>query len=261
MQQTGDSLSAKDCWQKAAQGHRAQKSAWHAANALEKAADLAKEAQEFYEMESLYSECAQMYIEEGRPESAAEAMSRGAVALGGSNPAAAASMHFKAIEWIEESGKDSMFPDIYRQAILHAVRSKSWDAAVRIELRFALSSYNAKSMSTMSKSYLSAIIICLYAEDGKQAWQTYQDALDVPEFASSDQAFAAEDLMSAYRRGTTEAIESAIAKNTCLTFLDNCIARLVKNLAKTDIARTAKGVGGHIVQSTEEGSQLEEDLT
>lgn len=247
LQQTGDIESAKECWEKAAQGHKAQRSPWHAAKALERAADLAREAGHFSEIESLYSNCADLYLEEGRPQAAAEAISRGAVALSDANPDVASSLHFKAIEWLEESDKETTFPDIYRQAIMHAVKSKKWVDAVTIELKFAVASYSGNAMSTMAKSYLSAVVIYLYSENGKLAWQTYQDALGVSEFASSDQAFAAEDLIAAYRSKSKETIESAISKHASFKFLDNCIARLVKNLSKTDVAKTAVGLGAGAV--------------
>lgn len=146
---------------------------------------------------------------------------------------------------------------------MHAVKSKKWVDAVTIELKFAVSSYSGNAMSTMSKSYLSAVVVYLYSENGKLAWQTYQDALDVPEFASSDQAFAAEDVISAYRSKSKEAIESAISRHACFKFLDNCIARLVKNLTKTDVTKTAEGLGGGAVDlgTLTLQDEDEEDLT
>eukprot|EP00889_Picochlorum_renovo_P005816 jgi/Picre1/32846/NNA_008175.t1 len=241
--QTGDVESAKECWEKAAQGHKAQRSPWHAAKALERAADLAREAGHFSEIETLYSNCAELYVEEGRPQAAAEAISRGAVALSDANPDVASSLHFKAIEWLEESDKESTFPDIYRQAIMHAVKSKKWVDAVKIELKFA-SSYTCTQKMERGR--------------GK-----YQDALGVPEFASSDQAFAAEDVIAAYRSKSKESIESAISRHASFKFLDNCIARLVKNLTKTDVAKTAEGLGGGAVDlgSLTLHDDDEEDLT
>lgn len=265
MQQTGDIVSARECWERASQGHKAQNSLWHAASALEKAADLSKEAKDYPEMEALYMSCAEMYIEEGRPQNAAQAVSRGATALSETSPDAATLLHSKAIQWIEESEKDNMFPEIYRQALLHAVKSKRWEDAVKIELRYAVSSYSSRGYSTMCKSYLSAIIVSLYSGNGVMAWETYQDALGVPEFSQSDQAFAAQDLIFAYNAKTKDSLKSAISRHSCFTFLDNCIVRLVKTLSNTDIEGTSESLGRFIstqgLGRVELKGHEEEDLT
>ena len=246
LQQTGDLVSARECWEKASQGHRAQNSLWHAASALEKAADLSKEAKEYPEMESLYMSCAELYLEEGRPQNAAQAVSRAGTALSEINPDAATALHLNAIKWIAESEKDHMFPDIYRQAILHAVKSRRWEDAVKVELQFAVSSYSTRGYSTMSKSYLSAIVIALYSENGVLAWETYQDALGVPEFSQSDQAVAAQDLIFAYNKNSKDSLKSAISRHSCCQFLDNCIIRLVKSITNTNIDKTAESLGRFI---------------
>lgn len=265
LQQTGDIQSARECWEKASQGHRVQNSLWHAASALEKAADLSKESKDYQEMESLYMKCADLYLEEGRPQNAAQAVSRAGTALSEANPDAATALHLNAIKWIEESEKEHMFPDIYRQAILHSVKSQRWEDAVRMELQFAVSSYSTRGYSTMCKSYLSAIIIALYSEKGDLAWETYQDALGVPEFSQSDQAFAAQDIIHAYDKKSKDALKSAISRHSCFQFLDNCIIRLVKSITNTNIEKTADSLGRFIATRglgrVELKDDEEEDLT
>lgn len=260
MQQAGDLDRAKDCWEKAATGHKAQRSNWHAAKALEKAADMAGEAAQYSDVESLYYRSAELYLEEGRPESAAEAVSRAAGLLSQVNPNAASGLYAKAIEWLEDSGKDSMYGEMYRQAISHALRNKKWAEAVSLLFKLATSAYGAHAMATMSKAYLGAIVVWLYAEDGSNAWQSYQDALCVDEFSSSDQAFAAEALIQAYRSISTESIDAVISSHSCFRHLDNSIARLAKLLPKTDIAKTAQSMGAVIGESTGIASAGREDL-
>jgi hypothetical protein len=245
--QAGSLDQARECWERASQGHRAQQSLWHAASALEKAADIAKENRDYDKMHALYLDCAELYVEAGRPQSAADAASRGATALSDVDPAKASALHAKAIRWLEESGKDGQCPDIYRQAVLHGIRSQQWSDAIKFELGLALSSYNARAYSTACKAYVSAIIVGLYAGQGKTAWQTYQDALDVPEFASSDQAFAAQDLFQACAARDAGAIGACVERNSCLGFLDNCIVRLLKKLPSTDLEKTAQGLPRHLM--------------
>jgi len=259
LQQSGDIERAKECWIKASTGHKAQRSPWHAAKALEKAADLSRESKDYSEIEELYSQCADLYLEEGRPQAAAEAITRAAGALSETNPPVATRLFSQAIEWLEECGKDRTNPDVYRQAIAHAVRNDLWNDAASFLLRFAVSSYSAGAMASMSKSYLGAVLVWLYAENGKNAWDTYQDALGVSEFASSDQAFAAEDLITAYRTQSLEAIQSTLANHSCFKHLDNCIAKLTKMLDTTDIKKASQGLGGSVL--TQNNDDEEEDLT
>lgn len=46
----------------------------------------------------------------------------------------------------------------------------------------------------------------LHAGNAQQAWQSYQDFLDVEEFATSGEAYAVENLMEAYCSGDPELI-------------------------------------------------------
>lgn len=259
LQQSGDIERAKECWIKASTGHKAQRSPWHAAKALEKAADLSRESKDCSEIEDLYSQCADLYLEEGRPQAAAEAITRAAGALSETNPTVATRLFSQAIEWLEECGKDGTNPDVYRQAIAHAVRNALWNDAASFLLRFAVSSYSAGAMASMSKSYLGAVLVWLYAENGKNAWDTYQDALGVNEFASSDQAFAAEDLITAYRTQSLEAIQSALTSHSCFKHLDNCLAKLTRMLDTTDIKKASQGLGGSVLNQNNDDN--EEDLT
>jgi tetratricopeptide (TPR) repeat protein len=241
---TGSAVDrAIECWLSAVQGHKAQESLWHAAKALERAADLAKDSRQYDRAYTLYVDCGELYVEAGRAQTAAEAASRGASALSEVDASKASKLHAKAVRWLEESDKEGQYPDVYRQAALHAVRSKAWSDAIRVELGLALSAYTARSYSTACKAYLAAIVVGLYSEDGKTAWQTYQDALDVPEFASSDQAFAAQDLFQAIATADSSVVDACVDKTSCLKFLDNCIVRLLKRIGSTtDLAKTARGL-------------------
>ena len=234
---------AIDCWLSASQGHKAQQSTWHAAKALERAADLAKDSRQYERAYALYIDCAELYVEAGRAQTAAEAASRGASALSEVDASKASKLHAKAIRWLEESDKEGQYPDVYRQAALHAVRSRQWSDAIQAELALALSAYTAGSYSTACKAYLAAIVVGMYSENGKAAWQTYQDALDVPEFSSSDQAFAAQDLFQAISTADPSVVDECVERTSCLKFLDNCIVRLLKGIgSSTDLRKTARGL-------------------
>lgn len=81
LQQTGNLACAKECYERAATGQERQKSGWHAAKALEKAGEVAKELGLWDDVEAHYTRAAELFAEEGRPQAAAEAAARGARAL------------------------------------------------------------------------------------------------------------------------------------------------------------------------------------
>lgn len=87
MQQAGDVSRAKDCWERASTGQERQKSGWHAAKNLEKAAEAARDLGIWADVEAHYARAAELFAEEGRPTAAAEAAARGARALEERQPA------------------------------------------------------------------------------------------------------------------------------------------------------------------------------
>jgi hypothetical protein len=85
-----------------------------------------------------------------------------------------------------------------------------------------------------------------------------QDAMDVEEFASSGEAFAAEALFQAYRSGDAEEVKRCVAQTGAFLELDNQVVRLAKRLPQGDVAQMARALGGSAAMA-EEGE--EEDLT
>ena len=81
LQQAGDLARAKECYERAATGQERQRSGWHAAKNLEKAAEAARDMGAWQEVEDHYARAAELFAEEGRPTAAAEAAARGARAL------------------------------------------------------------------------------------------------------------------------------------------------------------------------------------
>jgi gamma-soluble NSF attachment protein len=241
---------AKDCWESAAQGHIAQKSNWHAAKAMERAGEMARDAGNYNEVQTCFRRAAELYLEEGRPNTASEAMVKAAKALESADPAAASKLYDQALEWVEDGGKEGLAADTYRSAIGHAVRSERWAEAVAILVRFAAACLNVNAMNSLCKSYLGAVVVWLHAGDANAAWCTYQDALGVVEFSTSSEAVAAEELLNAYRAADIEAIAGVVSSQHCFTHLEPCIARLAKKLPRGQeeilqkMAQQLMGVGG-----------------
>jgi len=223
-----------------------QKSPWHAAKAMEKAAEMACECRDWAGVHDCTGRAAELYLEEGRQTSAADAAAKSARALEEVDPAGASLLYRQALGWLEDAGKDTMAADTYRQAISHLLRQQQWADAVTTLLRFAASCQASKARLSQCKAYLGAVVVWLYAGDATQAWAAYQDALSVDEFASSDEAFAADELLAAYRAADAEAIAAALKRHHAFTHLDNQVAKLAKKLPApgTNVGQMAGQLGG-----------------
>lgn len=89
-------------------------------------------------------------------------------------PQAATALYRKAVEWMEDSEKDALAVDVFRQAVAHLVRQQQWAEAVGMLLRFAASCDACGARNSLCKSYLGAVVVWLYAGDANSAWLTYQ---------------------------------------------------------------------------------------
>lgn len=251
--QVGDHAAAKECWNRAADGHKAQNSPWHAAKALERAGEAAQQGGEWSEVASLFEQASEQYMLEDRPQNAAECLVRGAKALENVvTTEKTLKMYSKALEWLEDSGKDVMGAEIYREAIRFVVDNNLWDQAHRLLLRFAAVCARSRALNSLCKSYLGAIVICLYDAQSTEAWSTYQDALQVEEFTVSEEARAADALFHAYRNGDEQEIKTCIKERACFFHMDPPLARLAKKLPNGKVGALAADLNG---------SKVEEDLT
>lgn len=247
MQQCGDLSDAHYCFQKSALGQYAQRSPWHAAKAMERAGEAARDAGQLQSALASFEKAMEWYLEEGKQEGAAEAASRAARAMEDADPGAASRYYKRSLELIEDSGKEALYAETYRQATAHAIRSERWAEAVALLLQFAMSCDRCGARLSQRKSYLGAVVVWLAAENVRAAWDTYQDALAVSEFASSDEAWAAEALFDAYRSGDSDAIIKCIKLHQCFMNLEPTVARLARKLPKgnvSDLARDTSALSG-----------------
>jgi hypothetical protein len=73
-------------------------------------------------------------------------------------------------------------------------------------------------------------VVYLYAQDAKQAWQVFQDCLEVANFVSCEEAFAADALFLAYKSGSADAVRKVVSDKYAFKNLDNQVARLAAKL-------------------------------
>lgn len=85
----------------------------------------------------------------------------------------------------------------------------------------------------MNGSYMAQFtgIIVIFLYDGKveQSWASYQDFLGVDDFAVSAEAYAAENLLEAFRSADVSAIQAQVKQGNCWKALDVQVSTLVES--------------------------------
>lgn len=212
---------------------------------MERAGEAARSLEDWTEVEACYRRAAELYMEEGKLDSASEAIVTAAKALEIPEPVTASKLYKQAIEWVEDAGKEGVSADTYRSAVAHAVRTQHWAEAVAILVRFAAASLSVNASNSVCKAYLGAVVLWLYAGNANAAWSTYQDALGVTEFNVSQEALAAEELLNAFRNADKEDIARVLTRQHCFTHLDPTIARLARKLPESgNLSAMALQLGG-----------------
>eukprot|EP00891_Asterochloris_glomerata_P009374 jgi/Astpho2/9374/Aster-01643 len=235
---------ARQAAEKAATGHERQGSSWQAAKQLERAGDFANQIADGAGVKELYMRAGELYMEASRAPAAAQALSKGAKILEEKDPQAAYSMYTEAVQMLEAGGPDGVSGDVYRQAIGCLIRGQKFSEASSMLLKFAVSCEAQHMTSSQCKAYLGAVVVLLYAGNAAEAQATYQDALAVESFTSSKEAFAADDLMEAFRSGDAAQVQKVVADNFLFRELDNQVARLAKKLPNGDLQALASALGG-----------------
>lgn len=228
--QGGDLDKAVQAYERAAMAQEKLGSPYHSAKHMETCGDLCKQMSNSPGIAMFYKRAAELYREGGRCSTGADALARGARALEPLDVSLANDMYQEAIDYYEADGKEGQAGDIFRQAIALLIKSEKWADAVDLLLKLGTVSQTSSSVNTQCKSYLGAIVVWLYAANIKQAWQVFQDCLDISNFVSSQEAFAADALMLAYRMGSADAIQKVIEEKHVFKHLDNQLARLARKL-------------------------------
>lgn len=253
---------AVGAYERAAQAQERMGSPWHAGKALESCAVCCKEGGNRSGVAHFSKRAAEMYSEAGRPSTGAEALAKGARLLEEGDPKAALQLYEDALELLEhDDSKDTRGQDIYRDVINHCVRSKQWDRAAEVLLRFGGVCDATGARQSMAKSYLGAVVVQLYAGLAQAAWATYQDCLAVDGFMSSDAAHAADRLFAAYRTGSAESVQGCVKSNGEFQYqLDNAVARLAKRLPTGDLKQQAAALGGELAVNLTGDAAGQEDF-
>lgn len=221
-------------FERAAHGQERLNSPWHAAKHLDKAAECSKELGQLGDVAGWALRAAGCYEEAGRQQPAAEALSKAARFIEESDPVGASELYARAVKSLEAEGKAASAADIYRRATGNELRNSNWAAAAGFQLRWAVACGEAELQTSQCRAYLAAVIIWLAGQDARQAYLCHQDALQVCVFTCSNEAFAAEELLTAFRSNNATQIAKLITPNSVFMNIDNQISRLAKQLPASE---------------------------
>ncbi|GFR45409.1 hypothetical protein Agub_g6785 [Astrephomene gubernaculifera] len=173
---------------------------------------------------------ADQYLEAGKATAAGEVLARAARSLEESAPGDALRLHFDALDVYESGEREAYATDAFRAAAAFLVKQGRWEEAVGVLMRFGAVCEKVGIRHSQCKAYLGAVVVWLWAGDAERAWHTFQDAMAVEAFASSEEAFAADALFEAFRTADVATITAAVSSRSHFKQLDHQIARLATRL-------------------------------
>mmetsp|Transcript_17378 Transcript_17378/g.29773 ORF Transcript_17378/g.29773 Transcript_17378/m.29773 type:complete len:336 (+) Transcript_17378:26-1033(+) len=249
---------ALETYEQAANAQNRILSPWHAAKHMESAAELCKQQKMWEKVAEYYKNAAEYYITAGKFTTGADCLMRGARSIDEVDVEQAMTMLFDAIDIYENDTQTSNGQDVFRQATSTAVKAQRWHEAVDVQMRYASYCDRTGARSSQCKCYLGAIVTHLYAKEAKAAWMLFQDALAIDVFVSSEEAFTADALFSAYKSGDEELVRQVVKKKSIFKELDNQVARLAVKLPPGRIEKMARRL--RKVMGTSEYEEEDEQL-
>eukprot|EP00474_Spongospora_subterranea_P010647 CRZ11105.1 hypothetical protein [Spongospora subterranea] len=184
---------------------------------------------------------AKLYHENTQARKAAEDLSKAAGWVRDENPDLAVKLYEQACEIYDIEDQVQMAADVYKIAVSFLARENRLDDAVKFLMKQnkGLSKHIGKFAEAFYKNCLSVCILYLSLRDTSHAINALQEFQSVaPDFSNSSEYMCASGLVSAFENCDVDALVKAKSDRT-LSYIDNQIARLVRDLAIDDDAREA----------------------
>lgn len=259
--QCGQLEKSRAAYERAAMSQDKLGSTWHAAKHLESASQISRDLGDWKQVADFTRQAANSFAQAGRPTAGADTLARGAKQLEDASPSDAHALYEEALEMYEVDGKQGQAGDVFRQATACLVRSGKFTDAAAMLMRFGEACDSVGARNSQCKAYLGASVVLLYAQQPKEAWQSFQDTMGVDAYTNSDEAFAADALFSAYAGGSAEQVKAVVQNKPSFKQLDTAIGRLALKLPVGDLEPQARQVkdlmGGGDGQEHEDGSDEE----
>ena len=243
--QAGLMDSAVAAWRRAADAAHKLGNLKQAAVTLEGASRemaMAKDAAGKAEACRLMSECAALLIEAGEPVRASDLKLKAAKLAEGFDRELAVRLVDEVIEIFDgDDDKDVYAVDPLRKAMQtqmalgkHASAMRSMDKLFKIWTRL-------DQKHNLYKLVLSRVVLLLAAADPVAAQAEFDRHLDLPGFAPTDEAAAAEDMIGAFTEQDGEAMRKLLERNV-FGYLDHAISAVARKLP--DGLASGAAVGG-----------------
>ncbi|CAG5120936.1 unnamed protein product, partial [Candidula unifasciata] len=220
---------AKETYVKMGDLQKAMNSPFHAAKAYEQAGLLCKENKEYDEAVHWMELAALMFQEHGTPDTAALCLDKAAKMVEQEKPEKAIHLYTKACDVAEIEGRPRQSAEYIGKAARLQVKCFKYDDAIKSlnqEIKYWL---EAENYVYIRKVAMGVILLHLTGEDYVAADLFFRNCLNYPEFGTSEEAGALEDLLRAYDDCDEEAGHAVVVK-PLFKFLDNAFARLARDL-------------------------------
>mmetsp|Transcript_45372 Transcript_45372/g.73918 ORF Transcript_45372/g.73918 Transcript_45372/m.73918 type:complete len:240 (+) Transcript_45372:193-912(+) len=185
----------------------------------------AKDASDILKKASAY------YRENGNIDKATDVLSKAAKVLesdSGATDDAAAALYIEAVDMVIEGERETFNMDLFKQVTLFLLKAKRWQEAHQIYEKQVRAMRKLSQLNAIYKIYLSRIIICLSCNDYVAATNMYDSfSKDDEGFWRSSEGQAAQELLSAFRERSEDALKKALS-NQMIGFLEMPIVRLAK---------------------------------
>ena len=177
----------------------------------------------------------------------------------------AVELYLEACGVYEEEGKEVFAMDIYRAAAAAMVRQEKFHEAITVLLRHAgvrarahvpppprgagltrvtrrrpllQSCDRVQSYASLTRCYLSAIVVYLTLGEVAQAQEGYYDYMEVEQFERSEEARAAWELLDCYQQADLPRLKKVTAGGV-FSSLEQCFIKLAKKLPVGDFGKQA----------------------
>ncbi|KAK7475016.1 hypothetical protein BaRGS_00033763 [Batillaria attramentaria] len=240
---------AKESYIKAAEAQKAMNSYPYVSERLvksyEQAGLLCKENKEYDEAVKLMELAAYMYQEHGTPDTAAICLEKAAKMVEQTHPHQAIELYKRACDVGEEKPLGRLQDFSSGKPGQSARNQNNTEFEEGLEcLKKEISFYlEAESYAHVRKLVMAVILIHLHQEDYVAADQFFRSALSSPEFGSSEEAGALEDLLRAYDDGDDEATRATLSL-PLFKYMDNAFAKLARDMKVPGSVGGGKSPGG-----------------
>lgn len=221
---------AIDAFVKAADANEQINLMWAAGKALENAAMIAKDLNRMEESTKFFISSARKYRMDGKVDKAAEVLRKAARLMETSNIGSAIEMLQDCCEFLMDDEKWHLAAEPFRSLIQMLVRADRYEEAADAYVTQMKAFLKLDQPHNIARNILGAVICCLTAGNVAKADATMRQASEsYMKVMSSDEYTLCDNLIRAFNEGDEQTLADLV-KYQSITFLDNEVARLGKNL-------------------------------